>query len=147
MDPGVKISFRQQIELVGARGRDDELEPGRRLPIGNVAGSGRHPLDRGEVDAVIVLQHAFGPQGGAGDPGLQADALAVEVARLTNAAALVDVNIGMAKHAFDENRNGGKGEFPERQVCDIGAGEKLAYVKFAARRALLPIDMVSVHAD
>ena len=105
------------------------------------------PGDGFEIDAVILLEDSLSPKRSAGDPGLQADTFAVEIRGLDDAAVLVDVDIGVAKHSFDEYRYRGKAQFFKRQIGDVSAGEKFGHVEFTARRALLAIDIVGINGD
>jgi len=59
------------------------------------------------------------------NPGLDADAPAVEIGGLADAGMFVDVDIGVAKHAFDENRDPRIAERAMGQIGDIEAGVKL----------------------
>ncbi len=95
----------------------------------------------------MVFQHPLRPEGGRGDPSLHANAPTIEILGSANAALLVDVDVGVPKHAFDENRDGSEAQFFERQVGDISAREELAYIEIAARRLPLPLHIIIVHSD
>ena len=144
---GINVAPRQQVELLGLERRVDKPEPSRRLPVRDSHRLPCHPFDGGKIDAVIVLQHALGPQRRAGDPRLHANALSVEVARLANSGVLVDVDVGVTEHSLDENRNGREAELLERKVGDVSAGKKLAHVEVAARGTPLAVDIIIVDTD
>src|SRR5438105_1941069 len=115
-DAGDDLARGQQIEERLARRRVFELEPGGRLPVRQAHRVLGHPGDRREIHAVLLLERALGPQRGAGDPGLQAHAPAVEVRRLPDSRFRVHINVRVPEHPLDEDRDRGEAEFLAWQV-------------------------------
>jgi hypothetical protein len=110
-------------------------------------GAIRDPGDRVQVEAVVVGEDAARPDRRGREPALQPDAPAVEIGRRADAAARVHIDVGMAEHALDEDRDRGEAQRPERQVGDVTADVEFGDVERAARGLRLTRIVVRVHGD
>ena len=104
-DRRVDNAVRQQVKLFLLFRNNLYFQPGGRLPIADAGYAIGYPGHRFRIEAVFVFEQSSGPNGGGRQPVLHADALAVQIARRTDTGALVDIDIRVAKHPFDENGN------------------------------------------
>ena len=79
---GVELAIKQHLDDLLARRRP----LGRVLELGDMRVLERHPVDRIQIDAIVIGQDAAQPGAGRGGERADADALAVEVGRLQRAA-------------------------------------------------------------
>lgn len=80
-------------------------------------------------------------------PGLQPDALAVKITGSANSRALVDVDVRVAKHSFDKNRDGCESQRSLLQVGHVDAGKKLGDVEFSLAALALAAPVIGVDVN
>ena len=97
-DAGVDLAGREQIELSAARWDQLHLEPFRSLPVAHAAHPFGEPIHGFRVETILIFKEPSRPDRRRRQPVLHADAFSVQVGGRTDAGALVDVNIRVAKH-------------------------------------------------
>ena len=71
----------------------------------------------------------------------------MEILGRANPGVFVDVDIRVAKHALDEDRDRRQSECPLLQVGQVNAGEKLTDVELAVANIALPAAVVGIDVN